>query len=251
MNKYKVGDKIVLTVSDVNEKAYYSYYVFNNNDLILWEPSTDKYAEPLSTYTEPLETKIRRQAAEITRLLKENKKLKEESRKLLETSLSRMTEITRLLAENEKLKKDLEYYHTGTDICDMESARIAGQNEAWELARKIILPPSKGGMSSDDYIAIFGNCISESYVMKNYTYSEASAKVAEWEEGKDEIKVGDIVKHNETEYTGIVTRVSERMDKITIIFKDGSSESYDSSMFHKTGRHIDIDRFLNQIGGEE
>ena len=52
MNKYKVGDKIVLTVSDVNEKAYYSYYVFNNNDLILWEPSTDKYAEPLSTYIE-------------------------------------------------------------------------------------------------------------------------------------------------------------------------------------------------------
>ena len=52
MNKYKVGDKIVLTVSDVNEKAYYSYYVFNNNDLILWEPSTDNYAEPLSTYTE-------------------------------------------------------------------------------------------------------------------------------------------------------------------------------------------------------
>ena len=48
MNKYKVGDKIVLTVSDVNEKAYYSYYVFNNNDLILWEPSTDNYAEPLS-----------------------------------------------------------------------------------------------------------------------------------------------------------------------------------------------------------
>ena len=81
MNKYKVGDKIVLTVSDVNEKAYYSYYVFNNNDLILWEPSTDKYAEPLSTYTEPLEAKIRRQAAEITRLLAENKELKWEKAK--------------------------------------------------------------------------------------------------------------------------------------------------------------------------
>ena len=81
MNKYKVGDKIVLTVSDVNEKAYYSYYVFNNNDLILWEPSTDKYAEPLSAYTEPLEAKIRRQAAEITRLLAENKELKWEKAK--------------------------------------------------------------------------------------------------------------------------------------------------------------------------
>ena len=183
MSKYKVGDKIVLTISDVNEKVYYPHYEFNNNNSNLWISSTDKYSEPLSAY--------------------------------------------------------------------IEQARAKGQNEAWELARKIILPPSKGGMSSDDYIAIFGSCISEAYLMKNYTYSEASAKVAEWEEGKEEIKVGDVVKHNETEYTGIVTRVSEHMDKITIIFKDGSSESYDSSMFHKTGRHIDIDGFLNQIGGEE
>ena len=100
MNKYKVGYKIVLTVSDVNEKAYYSYYVFNNNDLILWEPSTDKYAEPLSTYTEPLEAKIRRQAAEITRLLVENEKLK---------------------AEN------------GNVIWEIEQAFDRGCNEAWEL----------------------------------------------------------------------------------------------------------------------
>ena len=158
MSKYKFGDKVVLTVSDMKEKRYYPYYEFNNN-FNLWEQSTDDYAEPLTTYTEPLEDKI--------------KKLMEEN--------------IRLIAENEKLKKDLEYYHTGTDICDMESARIAGQNESWELARKIILPPSKGGMSSDDYIAIFGNCISESYVMKNYTYSEAAAKVAEWEKEKEEI----------------------------------------------------------------
>ena len=52
--------------------------------------------------------------------------LKAEIKKLAE-------EITRLLTENKELKKDLEYYHTGTDICNMESARITGQNEAWEL----------------------------------------------------------------------------------------------------------------------
>ena len=167
-----------------------------------------------------------------------------------------MEENIRLIAENTKLKaKDDvlktscdDYEEKVNDMCD--TARAEGQDEAWELARKIILPPSKGGMSSDDYIAIFGSCISEAYVMKNYTYTEAAAKVAEWENEKEEIKVGDIVKLNETEYTGIVTRVSEHMNKITIIFKDGSSESYDSSMFHKTGRHIDIDSFLKQIGEE-
>ena len=228
MSRYKVGDKVVLTVSDVNEKVYYPHYEFNNN-FNLWEESIDKLVEPLTAYTEPLEDKIKKLMEENIRLIAENTKLK---------------------AKDDVLKTSCDDYEEKVnDMCD--TARAEGQDEAWELARKIILPPSKGGMSSDDYIAIFGNCISEAYVMKNYTYQEAAAKVAEWEEGKDEIKVGDIVKHNETEYTGIVTRVSERMDKITIIFKDGSSESYDSSMFHKTGRHIDIDRFLNQIGGEE
>ena len=122
MSKYEVGDKVILTVSDVNEKAYYPYYMFNNNNSNLWISSTDKYSEPLSAYTEPLEDKIRRQAEEITRLL----------------------------AENERLKPNY------------ENIRAKGQNEAWELARNIILPPSKGGMSSDDYVAIFGNGISES-----------------------------------------------------------------------------------------
>ena len=228
MSKYKAGDKVVFTVSDVNEKVYYPHYEFNNT-FNLWEQSIDDYAEPLTAYTEPLKDKIKKLMEENIRLIAENTKLK---------------------AKDDVLKTSCDDYEEKVnDMCD--TARAEGQEEAWELARNIILTPSQGGMSSDDYIAIFGNCISESYVMKNYTYSEAAAKVAEWEEGKDEIKVGDIVKHNETEYTGIVTRVSERMDKITIIFKDGSSESYDSSMLHKTGRHIDIDRFLNQIGGEQ
>ena len=51
MSKYKVGDKVVLTVSDMKEKTYYTYYEFNNN-FNLWEESIDDYAEPLSAYIE-------------------------------------------------------------------------------------------------------------------------------------------------------------------------------------------------------
>lgn len=105
MSKYKAGDKVVLTVSDVNEKVYYPHYEFNNN-FNLWEQSIDNYAEPLSTYTEPLEAKIRRQAAEITRLLAENKELKEDF---------------------EKSKR-----------VNLNMGRVAGQNEAWELALSLI-----------------------------------------------------------------------------------------------------------------
>ena len=215
MNKYKVGDKIVLTVSDVNEKAYYSYYVFNNNDLILWEPSTDKYAKPLSTYTEPLEAKIRRQAAEITRLLAENKRLK---------------------AEN------------GNVIWEIEQAFDRGCNEAWELVRKIF------DMETNDIEDIFieEDAWNLGTVLNNYTYQEAAAKVAEWEKGKEEIKVGDVL---EDIYVSKVKCVVTNLypDNMAYsIFGDGTAGMHELNNFKKTGRHIDIDGFLKQIrGGQE
>lgn len=215
MNKYKVGDKIVLTVSDVNEKAYYSYYVFNNDDLILWEPSTDNYAEPLSTYTEPLEAKIRRQAAEITRLLAENKELKEDF---------------------EKSKR-----------VNLNMGRVVGQNEAWELARKIF------DMETNDIEDIFikEDAWNLGTVLNNYTYQEAAAKVAEWEKAKEEIKVGDEVEKNDLrDVRFIVTFTNGRL--MSGVTQDGFVFANEKPKeWHKTGRHIDIDGFLKQIGGEQ
>ena len=215
MNKYKVGDKIVLTVSDVNEKAYYSYYVFNNNDLILWEPSTDKYAETLSNYTEPLEAKIRRQAAEITRLL---------------------AEIKRLKAEN------------GHVIWEIEQAFDRGCNAAWELVRKIF------DMETNDIEDIFikEDAWNLGTVLNNYTYQEAAAKVAEWEKIK-EIKVGDILEDRDEGNKVIVTSLKGRV--ICLLWDDGrigtTYVELAKGIFRNTGRHIDVDSFLKQIGGGE
>lgn len=156
-------------------------------------------------------------------------------------------EITRLLAENEKLKKDLEYYHTGTDICDMESARLAGQNEAWELAREIIL---LGGYTSDDLEEIF-NCSSYHKVMKDFTYPEAAAKVAKWEKAKEEIKRGDIIRHKNNASKFCVTDIDDD-GTLYGIGRNGMTYSYQNpEHWEKTGRHIDIDSFLKQIGGEQ
>ena len=215
MNKYKVGDKIVLTVSDVNEKAYYSYYVFNNNDLILWEPSTDKYAEPLSTYTEPLEAKIHRQAAEITRLLVENEKLK---------------------AEN------------GNVIWEIEQAFDRGCNAAWELARKIAVIPKDGGYGGSKLIEIFNTALNNEIF--NLTYPEAAAKVAEWEKAKEEIKVGDVVKNKpNTSVEFCVTQI-DYDGYLYGVGRGGTTYSgKNPEYWEKTGRHIDIDGFLKQIGG--
>ena len=172
MSKYKIGDKVVLTVSDVNEKAYYPYYMFNNNNSNLWISSTDKYSEPLSAY--------------------------------------------------------------------IEQARAEGQNEAWELVRKIF------DMETNDIEDIFitEDAWNLGTVLNNYTYQEAAAKVADWEKAK-EIKVGDVVSHGEK--YGVV--ISEG----TICFRgftdDGTPFEWYKERCTKTGRHIDIDSFLKQIGG--
>ena len=235
MNKYKVGDKIVLTVSDVNEKAYYSYYVFNNNDLILWEPSTDNYAEPLSTYTEPLEAKIRRQAAEITRLLRENKELKNEKQELTRERNQLMGRCGGLSAA--KIKA-------------FNNGRLAGQNEAWELARKIAVIPKDGGYGGSKLIEIFNTALNNEIF--NLTYLEAAEKVAEWEKAKGKICVGDVVRFKEN--NSVEFCVTDILDDSFLYGINAEGDVYsdrDIKLFEKTGRHIDIDSFLKQIRGEK
>ena len=215
MSKYKVGDKVVLTVTSTNEMGCLPCYVLND-DLILSKQDIDKYTEPLSAYTEPLEAKIRRQAAEITRHRAENKRLK---------------------AEN------------GNVIWEIEQAFDRGCNAAWELARKIAVVPKEGGCTGRELFEIFNTAtISKIFSL---TYPEAAAKVAEWKEGKEEIKVGDEVEKNDLrDVRFIVTFTNGRlMNGVTqsgLVFANEKPKEW-----HKTGRHIDIDSFLKQIGGEQ
>ena len=168
---------------------------------------------------EPMEAKIRRQAAEITRLLAENKKLKEDF---------------------EKSKR-----------VNLNMGRIAGQNEAWELARKITCQPINGGFNRSEFEKIFD----EGYIsdiFEKYTYQETAAKVAEWEKAKDEIKVGDIVKTKcDTSFEFCVTYIDCNgylygLGRYGATYSDKNPEDWEN-----TGRHIDIDSFLKQIGGNE
>ena len=212
MNKYKVGDKIVMEITDKISVMGEPWYVLSEATSIS-ETYLDKAAEPLGTYTEPLEAKIRRQAAEITRLLAENEKLK---------------------AEN------------GNVIWEIEQARAEGAETAWELVRKIF------DMETNDIEDIFikEDAWNLGTVLNNYTYQEAAAKVAEWEKIK-EIKVGDEVEKNDLrDVRFIVTFTNGRlMNGVTqsgLVFANEKPKEW-----HKTGRHIDIDSFLKQIGGEQ
>ena len=80
MSKYKVGDKVVMEITDEISVMEEPNYILSDATVVN-KGYIDKAAEPLSTYTEPLEAKISRQAAEITRLLAENMKLREENKK--------------------------------------------------------------------------------------------------------------------------------------------------------------------------
>ena len=215
MNKYKVGDKVVMEITGVSKYGE-CYEVAHTS---MWNTiRTERVTEPLSTYTEPLEAKIRRQAAEITRLLAENKELKEDF---------------------EKSKK-----------VNLNMGRLAGQNEAWELARKIYLSEEEGGYSGAKLFEIFDK-ISIGNIYR-LTYSEAAAKVAEWEKAKEEIKVGDIFQDNDGN-NAIVTSI--KGNTVYYMWDDGDTRSGFAEdvkkHFTKTGRHIDIDGFLKQIGGEQ
>ena len=176
MSKYKVGDKVVMEITDKVEVMEEPNYILSDA-MVVNQGYIDKAAEPLSTY--------------------------------------------------------------------IEQARAEGQNEAWELAKKIVLQPINGGYKRSEFEEIFG-CGYISDIFEKYTYPEAATKVSQWEKAKEEIKVGDVVSHEEK--YGVV--ISEG----TICFRgftdDGTPFEWYKERCTKTGRHIDIDSFLKQIGEE-
>lgn len=145
--------------------------------------------------------------------------------------------LNRLEKDNTELRRKLEYYESGSDVCDIEIARLAGQVEAWELARKIAC------LSKMDRLEIFKTEYLPSYfkILKDFTYPEAAAKIEEWERQK-EICVGDIV-CIEGKY-GVVIYAGDYIKGIT---ENGTDFCVTANVCTKTGRHIDVEKWLAQI----
>lgn len=248
MSKYKIEDKVVLEITDKVEVTEEPWYILSDATSI-FESHLDNAAEPLSTYTESLETKIENlkkklkrwvekctnQSAEITRLLRENKELKNEKQELTRERNQLMGRCGGLSAA--KIKA-------------FNNGRLAGQNEAWELAKKIVDDVWNGGYSEEKLKQIFGYAISQLCIVKN-TYSEAAAKVAEWEKAKEEIKVGDVLEDIADNNVKCVVTKPHSSNMAYLVFSDGSAGLNELDNLRKTGRHTDIDSFLKQIGEEE
>ena len=233
MSEYKVGDKVVLTVTSKVEDPSYSYYILSD-DAVLLETTMNEDAEPLSTYTEPLEDTIQKYTVKIARLVMEKEGLKDENE--------------RLKAENEKMSIKIDAYELCGDQHEEEynQAFNQGAEAAWELARKI----NDMDIYDTEEIFIEAGAFHLGNVLENYTYPEAAAKVAEWEKAKEEIKVGDVIRINEdSDFYGLVININPE-SRIAFVVSENRSLSFISlECCIKTGRHIDVDSFLKQIGG--
>ena len=234
MSKYKVGDKVVLTVTSKVEDPSYLYYILND-DAVLLETTMNEDVEPLSTYTEPLEDTIQKYTVKIARLVMEKEELKDENE--------------RLKAENEKMSVKIDAYELCGDQHEEEynQAFNQGAEAAWELAKKI----NDMDIYDTEEIFIEAGAFHLGNVIENYTYPEAAAKVTEWKKAK-EIKAGDIVTHGEYDEDLCVLSMStdkkyyNAVDRYGAIYCMLSKEK-----ITKTGRQIDIDSFLKQIRGEQ
>lgn len=118
--------------------------------------------------------------------------------------------------------------------------------EAWEIAKKL------KQMNEDELMKAFRTNI-EYLVLESFSPQQAKAKIEAWEAEK-EIKVGDEVefddtandihrsmyvtsKYNDTDYCGIC--------------RNGDTYCVHKLSLKKTGRHVDIEGILKQIGGDE
>ena len=188
----------------------------------------EEFEKTLPIIAEEYEAKIRRQAAEITRLLEENKELKEDK-----AVLNAKIDAYKLYGD----QHEEEYNQTFNQ----------GAETAWELARKIVL---KNGYSVDDLHEIF-NFYGSHQVLEKYTYTEAAAKVSEWEKAKEKICVGDVVRFKENNSVEFcVTDILDDSFLYGINAEGGIYSDINIEFVEKTGRHIDIDSFLKQIGEE-
>ena len=171
----------------------------------------EEFEKTLPIIAEEYEAKIRRQAAEITRLLAENKELKEDFEK--------------------------------SKIVNLNAGRLAGQNEAWELAQKIFRGAHNNGYSPKELAQIFGCEVSKPCIVEN-TYPEAAAKVAEWEKAKEEICVGDVVRFKENNSIEFCVTQIDCDGYLYGVGRNGLTYSgRNPELWEKTGRHIDIDSF--------
>ena len=114
----------------------------------------------------------------------------------------------------------------------------SGLSDAWELAKKIY------DMKCDAIEEIFGVKGGFYEVIRNFTFEDCRDRIEAYEREK-EIKVGDVVTNGK--YICVVTNKIDENNSV-ILYGDGCFGKIENKFLEKTGKHIDIEGLLRQIG---
>lgn len=130
--------------------------------------------------------------------------------------------------------------------------------EAWEITKRLFLNKCDGienAFSDKELEDIFGTRdLAE--IVNNNTPNQIKAKIEVWETAK-EIKVGDEVapksdpNNNECKFVVTIKDDEDGIISGFSVFDGDVFSGRDIKLYQKTGRHIDIEGLLKQIGGEK
>ncbi len=126
-----------------------------------------------------------------------------------------------------------------------DEAYQQGMDNAWEIAKKLYLSKKNGGLSGVELEEIFGQ-ITTGEIFLRHTPQEVESKIEAWEKSRQEIKVGDVV----IDTKGDVFVVLRKLDTYVyaLLDSEGKHKYLDVKYLTKTGRTIDIESVLEQIG---
>lgn len=126
---------------------------------------------------------------------------------------------------------------------EVEKAYNKGLEDAWKLARKIFT------FNNNKMEEIFGVAGKRS-VFDDLSPQEAIAKLEAYEKEQNEIKVGDVVFNKDTNEHCVITHIEGKL-VVYCLYDDGSCGTSNIKECEKTGKHIDIQSALEQIGGSD
>lgn len=126
-----------------------------------------------------------------------------------------------------------------------------GLEDAWEFVRKTITAVNP--QEAYKLLDFFG-VANYRDIYKEYTPQEALAKFEAYEKEKAEIKVGDVVETTDLidVFNGVVLDFKDSLDdEVVVLNENGCVDVWKIEDCKKTGKHIDIQSVLEQIGGAE
>ena len=112
-------------------------------------------------------------------------------------------------------------------------------NDAWEIAKKILLYPSNGGFKTSELEEIFGR----TEHLWELTPQEAKRKIEAWKESK-RIKKDDIVIDKKGKQC--VVSLDEN-DTCTVIYPNGTTDIYQKKELKATGKTFPISQILKGL----